>query len=143
MIAINIGLPVEKQIKVMIPVLLLNLHVRCASFSDEQMTKIKNRKQKDDTFRDNELDLLADEDVDSFTGSQADLEGAAQQLFASSLCPQSLCFESLSLKTQAKTVPPTPGTALQQKIESKLEKSLGSLFNIQLQQQMGIPGCYA
>ena len=143
MIAINIGLPVEKQIKVMIPVLLLNLHVRCASFSDEQMTKIKNRKhfvrkQKDDTFRDNELDLLADEDVDSFTGSQADLEGAAQQLFASSLCPQSLCFESLSLKTQAKTVPPTPGTALQQKIESKLEKSLGSLFNIQLQQQMGV-----
>ena len=34
-------------------------------------------------------------------------------------------------------VPSTPGTALQQKIESKLEKSLGSQFNIQLQQQMG------
>ena len=43
----------------------------------------------------------------------------------------------MSLKTPAKTVPPTPGTALQQKIESKLEKSLGSQFNIQLQQQMG------
>ena len=28
--------------------------------------------------------------------------------------------------------------ALQQKIESKLEKSLGSQFNIQLQQQMGV-----
>ena len=35
-------------------------------------------------------------------------------------------FESLSLKTPAKPVPPTPGTALQQKIESKLEKSLGN-----------------
>ena len=43
----------------------------------------------------------------------------------------------MSLKTPAKTVPPTPGTALQQKIESKPEKSLGSQFNIQLQQQMG------
>ena len=44
------------------------------------MTKIKNRKryvrkQKADTSRDNELDLLGDEDVDSFTGSQTDLEG--------------------------------------------------------------------
>ena len=43
----------------------------------------------------------------------------------------------MSLKTPAKTVPPIPGTALQQKIESKLEKSQGSQFNIQLQQQMG------
>ena len=51
--------------------------------------------------------------------------------------PQPLHFEALSLKTPAKTVPPTPGTALQQKIGSKLEKSLGSQFNIQLQQQMG------
>ena len=51
--------------------------------------------------------------------------------------PQPLRFEALSLKTPAKTVPPTPGTALQPKNESKLEKSLGSQFNIQLQQQMG------
>ena len=51
--------------------------------------------------------------------------------------PQPLCFEALSLKTPAKTVPP-PGMALQQKIESKLEKSLGTQFNIQLQQQMGV-----
>ena len=84
------------------------------------------------------LDLLGDEDVDSFTGSQAALEGAAEQLFASPPRPQPLCFESLSLKTPAKTVPPTPGTALQQKIESNLEKSLGSHFKIQLQQQMGV-----
>ena len=38
----------------------------------------------------------------------------------------------------SKIFPPTPGTALQQKIESKLEKSLGSQFNVQLQQQMGV-----
>ena len=106
------------------------------------MTNIKNRKryvrkQKADTSRDNDLDLLGDEDVDSFTGSQADLECAAEQLFASPPRPQPLRFESLSLKTPAKTVPPTPGTALQQKIESKLEISLGSHFNIQLQ-QMGV-----
>ena len=92
-------------------------------------------KHKADTSRDNELDLLGDEDVDSFTGSQADLEGAAEQLFASPPRPQPLRFESLSLKTPAEFVPPTPGTVLQQKIESKLEKSLGSHVNIQLQQQ--------
>ena len=62
----------------------------CASFWDEQMNKIKNRKryvrkQKADTSRDNELYLLGDKDVDSFTRSQADLEGAAAQLFAPEL----------------------------------------------------------
>ena len=107
------------------------------------MTKIKNRKhyvrkQKAVTSRDNVLDLQGDVDLDSFRGSQADLEGAAEQLFASPPRPQRLGFESLFLKTPAKTVPPTPGTALQEKVESKLEKSLGSHFNIQLQQQMSV-----
>ena len=74
--------------------------------------------------------------MESFSGSHANLEGAADNLFVSLPRPQPLRFEGLSLKTPAKTVPPTPGTALQQKIESKLEKSLGSQFNIQLQQQM-------
>ena len=64
--------------------------------------------------------------MDSFTGSNADLEGAADNLFTSPPCAQPLPFSSLSIKTPAKTVPPTPGTALQQKIESNLEKSLGS-----------------
>ena len=71
--------------------------------------------------------------MESFSGSHADLEGAADNLFASPPHPQPLRFEALSLKTPAKTVPPTPGTALQQKIESKLEKSLGTQFKIQLQ----------
>ena len=55
--------------------------------------------------------------------------------FTSPPRPPPLPFESLSLKMPAKTVPPTPGTALQQKIESELEKSLGNTLNIQ--QQMG------
>ena len=75
--------------------------------------------------------------MDSFTGSNADLESAADNLFTSPLRPQPLPFSPLSIKTPAKTVPPTPGTALQQKIESNLEKSLGNTLNIHLQQQMG------
>ena len=91
-----------------------------------------------DTYKDYELDLLGDEDVVSFAGSHADLDGAADTLFPSPPRTQPLHFEALYLKTPAKTVPPTPGMALQQKIESKLEKSLGTQFNIQLQQQMGV-----
>ena len=82
------------------------------------------------------MDLLGDE-VEAFLGSQADLEGPADNLFSSSPRPQPLRFESLSLKTP-QTVPSTPSTALQNKIERRLEKSLGSQFNIQLQQQMGV-----
>ena len=103
------------------------------------------QKQKaTDTSKDEDLDLLGDEDLESFLGSHTDLEGTADNLFASPPRPQPLRFEALSLKTPAKFVPPTPGTALQQKIESKLEKSLGSQINIQLQQEMGgFPGFYA
>ena len=115
----------------------------CTSFTGEQLLKISQRKryikkQKKDTAssKDDELDLLGD-DVDSFTGSQADLESAADNLFTSPPRLQPLPFSSLSLKTPAKTVPPTPGTALQQKIKSNLEKSLGNTLNIHLQQQMG------
>ena len=43
----------------------------------------------------------------------------------------------MSPKHQPKNVPPTSGTALQQKTESKLEQSLGSRFDIQLEQKMG------
>ena len=75
--------------------------------------------------------------MEAFSGSQADLKGAAENLFSSPPCPLPLCFESLSLKTP-QTDPPTPGTAWQNNIESRLEKSLGNQFNIQLQQQMGV-----
>ena len=115
-----------------------------SAFTEEQLIKITHRKcyvkkQKRDTNKqDDELDLLGDKDVESFTESQADLESAADNLFTSPPRPQPLPFSSLSIQTPAKSVPPTPGTALQQKIESKLEKSLGNIFNIHLQQQMGI-----
>ena len=58
-------------------------------------------------------------------------------LFSSPPLPQPLGFEALSLTTP-RNVPPTPGTALQNKIENRLEKSLGNTFNIQLKQEMGL-----
>ena len=115
----------------------------CTSFTDEQMKKIQNRKRylkkqkAESSSKDNELDLLGEGDGDSFTGSNADLGSAADNLFTSPPRPQPLAFSSLSLKTPAKSVPPTPGTALQQKIETNLEKFLGNSLNIHLQQQMG------
>ena len=65
-----------------------------------------------DNSKDDELDLLGDEDVESFAGSHADLERAADNLFASPPRPQPLRFEALFLKTPAKTVSPTPVTVL-------------------------------
>ena len=114
----------------------------CTSLSDEQLQKIQNRKrylkkQKAETSSKDELDLLGEGDGDSFNGSNADLESAADNLFTSPPRPQPLAFSSLSLKTPAKAVPPTPGTVLQNKIQRNLEKSLGDSLNIHIQQQMG------
>ena len=80
---------------------------------------------------------MGEGDGDSFTGSNADLESASDNLFTSPPRPQPLTLSSLSLKTPAKSVPPTPGKALQNKIQKNIEKSLGDSLNIQLQQQMG------
>ena len=65
------------------------------------------------------------------------MEGAADNLFSSPPRPQPLHFEALSIKIP-RNVPPTPGTALQNKIENRSEKSLGNTFNIQLKQEMGL-----
>ena len=101
----------------------------CSAFTEEQLIKIKHRRRyvrqqkvsdTCNTSKDDNLDLLGDEEA--FSGSQADLEGAAENLFSSPPCPQPLRFEFLSLRTP-QTVPPTPGTALQNKIESKLVKN--------------------
>ena len=68
----------------------------CASFTDEQRKKIQHRKrylkkQKAETsYKDNELDLLGEGDGDSFTGSNADLESAADNLFFQSTVQHSL-----------------------------------------------------
>ena len=61
------------------------------------------------------------DDVEAFSGSQTDLKVVAENLFLSPPHPQPLRFESLSFRTP-QSVPPTPGTALQNTIESKLEK---------------------
>ena len=99
-----------------------------ANFTKEQQIKIKQRcryvrKQKVldpcNASKDDDLDLLGDDMA--FSNSQADLEGAAD-LFSSPPRPQPLRFESLSLRTP-KTVPPTPGTALQNKIINSTSNS--------------------
>ena len=72
----------------------------CSVFTEEQLIKIKHRcryvrKQKVsdtcNTSKDVDLDLLGD-DVEAFSGSQADLEGAAENVFSSPPCPQPLVF---------------------------------------------------
>ena len=83
---------------------------------------VRKQKASDpcNSSKDDGLDLLGD-DVEAFSGSQADLEGAANNLFSSPprpQRPQPLRSESLSLKTP-QTVTPTPGTALQNKIETR------------------------
>ena len=63
------------------------------------------REQKSDISKDDDLDLLGNKAVESFAGSNADLEGVVDCLFASPPRPQPLRLESLSLKTPAKSVP--------------------------------------
>ena len=82
------ALPVGNLARVMTPVSLLKCEI-CTSFTEEQLLKISQRKhyvkkEKRDTAssKDDELDLLGD-DMDLFTGSHADLESAADNLFTS------------------------------------------------------------
>ena len=62
----------------------------CASFTEEQQTKITHRKRyikrdKKSDKNDGDTDLLGDNSVDLFGGSQAELEVAADRLFSSPL----------------------------------------------------------
>ena len=114
----------------------------CSSFTDEQLAKITHRKRyskKSDKNKAEDIDseLLGDNSSETYAGSHAELEVAANRLFTSPPRPQPLSFEVLSLRTPARTVPPTPGTALQQKVQSNLEKSLSSRLDIQMDQKMG------
>ena len=114
----------------------------CSSFTEEQLEKITHRKRyskKSDENKAEDIDseLLGDNSSESYEGSQAELEVAANHLFTSPPHPQPLSFEALSLRTPAHTVPPTPGTALQQKVQANLEQSLSSRFDIQMDQKMG------
>ena len=114
----------------------------CSSFSEEQLAKITHRKRyskKSDKNKAEDIDseLLGDNSSESYGDSQAELEVAANRLFTSPPHPQPLSFKALSLRTPARTVPPTPGTALQQKVQANLEKSLSSRFDTQMDQKMG------
>ena len=114
----------------------------CSSFTEEQLAKITHRKRyskKSDKNKAEDIDseLLGDNSSESYGDSQAELEVAANRLFTSPPRPQPLSFEALSLRTPACTIPPTPGTALQQKVQTNLEKSLSSRFDIQMDQKMG------
>ena len=114
----------------------------CSSFTEEQLAKITQRKRytkKSDKNKAEDIDseLFGDNSSESYGGSQADLEVAANRLFTSPPRPQPLSFEALSLRTPARTVPPAPGTALQLKVQANLEKSLSSCFDIQMDQKMG------
>ena len=130
----------ESLTRVMTPVspVIKSMCTICSSFTDEQKKKHNKRKyvrkQKTvvDTSKD-ELDLLGDE----FSGSQADLEGASNILFSSAPRPQTLHFESLSMKTP-QAFSPTPGTVLQKQIETTLGKSLDTTLNLQIQQQIWV-----
>ena len=114
----------------------------CSSFTEEQITKISHRKryskkEKKDKAEDMGSELLGDNSVESFGGSQAELEMAADRLFTSPPRPQPLSLEAFSSRTPARTVPPTPGTALQLKVQANIEKSLSSQINIQVDQKIG------
>ena len=111
-------------------------------FTEEQITKISHRKRytkkdKKDKAEDAGSEFFGDNSVESFGGSHAELEMAADRLFTSPPRPQPLSFKALSTRTPARTVPPTPGTALQLKVQANIEKSLSSLINIQMDQKMG------
>ena len=113
----------------------------CFSFTEElaKITHGKRYSKKPDKNKAEDIDseLLGDNSSESYGGSQAELEVAANRLFTSPPCPQPLSFEALALRTPARTIPPTPGTALQQKVQANLEKSLSSRLDIQMDQKMG------
>ena len=99
----------------MIPVSLLCLSVRSALLSQNSSKTrlltgkgyIKRGEKKTDKSEDIDAELLGDNSIESFAGSSAELEVAAERLFTSPPHPQPLSFEALSLRTPAHTVPHT------------------------------------
>ena len=78
---------------------------------------------------DKDRDEVLGDSFESFSGSQAELEAAADHLFTSPPRPRPLSFDPLPLTTPGRTVPPTPSTALHHKVHSSVEKSLDQKFD--------------
>ena len=91
---------------------------------------IKKQKALASNSKDDELDLLGD-DKGSFTGSNADLESAADNLFTSPRIHNPYPLVHCLSKRQQRLSHPS------QVLPGKLEKSLGDSLIIHLQQQMG------
>ena len=138
-------LPAERQVRATIRVLLLSLPVLFAlHLLKSKSPKISHRKcyakksDKKDKAEDLGSDLLGDNSFESFGGSHTELEVAADRIFTSPPRTQPLSFEALSIRNPARTVPPTPGTALQLKVQANLQKSLSSHIDLQMDQKMGV-----
>ena len=84
----------------------------CASFTEEQQPKIIHRKRyikkdKKSDKNDGDADLLGDTSVDSFEGSQAELEVAAERLFTSPPppSPSTSCLRGIIFKDSSSYCP--------------------------------------
>ena len=114
----------------------------CTSLTDEQLQKIQNRKrylkkQKVETSSKDELDLLGEGDGDSFTGSNADLESAADNLFTSPPPSSTTRLQFFINKDPSLSCPSHPRYCFAKQNSKKFRKSLGDSLNIHIQQQMG------
>ena len=106
----------------------------CASFTEEQMIKITHRKryvkkQKSDSPKnDDKLELLVNQEVESFSGSHADLESAADHLFTYPPRPQPLAFEALLLKLQQNLSHPPQVLPYNRKLNQNLNNLWGLVW---------------
>ena len=114
----------------------------CTSLSDEQLQKIQNRKrylkkQKAETSSKDEQDLLDEGDGDSFNGSNADLESAADNLFTSPPPSSTSRLQFFITKDPSQGCSSHPRYCFTKQNSKKSRKSLGDSLNIHIQQQMG------
>ena len=114
----------------------------CQALSSEEHAKIKNRRRytqkvkPDQNTSKDDLDLLGD-DEDSFSGTQADLEGAADTLFSSPPCPNLLGSNPCQIKLQKLSHLPQV-LLCRTKLKLIYKNPWGLTFNIQLKQEMGV-----
>ena len=124
----TIALPVGRLARVMTRVTFETPCHICTSFTDEQLKKIQNRKRylkkqkAEASCKDNELDLLGE--GDSFTGSNADLESAADNLFTSPPPPSSATCLQFFISQNTSQVCPTQVCPTQVQLYNKKFKQI-------------------